>query len=177
MRRQVDFSDVRWLPIMWTRFLFLLFVVVLVVSCPVALSSSSAQVPKEWKKIDLTSFSFYAPPDLRDQKVRGIDSSVWEFRNRTMTLRLDYGMYSDSLESYSNQADYQIEWVRIDEKPAKIVTLRLNAGVGRDKGRTYAAAVYFPGASGETKLSFLACCIDAATRDSAKKVFLSIRFK
>src|SRR2546427_10407959 len=115
---------------------------------------------------------------MRNQNARGTDSAVWEFRNRQMTLNLDYGMYSNDLEFYAGQPEYHTEWVRIDGKRAKIATLRMNDADSWDKDRKYVAAVYFPEVNGRaTKLTFWADCIYPATRDSAKNIFLSIRFK
>lgn len=160
-----------------TRISTLIIAGVLVASCLAVVRSPKQDIPKGWVKIDLASFSFYAPPDIRNQKVRGIDSAVWQFRNRNMTLNLDYGMYSDNLESYKDESEYHAEWVRIDGKSAKVVTLR-NSTDASNKNRKYAAGVYFPEVSGPTtKLTVWAECVDVATRDSAKNIFFSIRFK
>lgn len=147
-----------------------------------AFTSAQSLIPDGWTKIDLDSFSFFAPSDLKNQKVRGIDSTVWKFRNREMTLDLDYGRYSNDLQFYADQPDYHTEWLRIDGKKAKIASWRMSDAYLADcpkKGRGYVAAVYFPdlGGSGTTKLTFWASCIDSATRDSARKVFLSVRFR
>jgi hypothetical protein len=151
-----------------------------VASCLGAFRTPTPDIPKDWVKIDLDRFSFYAPPDMRNQNLRGIDSAVWQFRNRNMTLNLDYGMYSDDLEPYGGETESErhAEWVRIDGKSAKIVTLRKNSAIPGDEDRKYSAAVYFPDANGpKTKLTFSADCVDAATRDSAKNILVSIRFK
>jgi hypothetical protein len=128
-------------------------------------------IPDGWKKIELKAFSFYAPPDMKNQNVRGIDSAVWEFRNRRMTVNLDYGMYSDDLEFHKDQPEYRTEWLRIDGKKAKVATLRMS--------NNYIAAIYFPEVSdgGGTKLTFWASCVDSAMQESAKKIFLSIKFR
>ena len=155
-----------------------MFAVVLGVSCVASLRSQTSQIPSDWVKTDVDFFSFYAPPDMRNKNAGGTDSAFWEFRNRAMTLRVDYGMYSDNLESYSDRAEYHGEWIRIDGKNAKVVTLRTNDAEGPDKDRKYATAVYFPQTVGSaTKLIIWAHCVDVATRDSARKIFLSIRFK
>src|SRR5262245_23465567 len=83
-------------------------------------------IPNGWKRLELDDFSFYIPPDLEDQKARGIDSAVWEFRNHAMSLSIDYGMYSNDLEFYKDQPDYHAEWLRIDGKKAKVATLRMS---------------------------------------------------
>jgi len=139
-------------------------------------------IPDGWNKIELGDFSFYAPPDMKNRNVRGIDSAVWEFRNHSMTLNLDYGMYSNDLKSYVDQPEYRAEWLGIDGKKAVIATLRMrdkDMAASPEKDRKYIAAVYFPDVnSGEkTKLTFWASCVDSATQESAKRIFLSIKFK
>jgi hypothetical protein len=158
----------------------LLLAAMFVASCLAAFRSPTPDIPKGWVKIDLGRFSFYAPPDTRNQNVRGIDSVVWQFRNRNMTLNLDYGMYSNDLEPYGDETETErhTEWVRIDGKSAKIVTLRKDSTNPGDKDPKYVAGVYFPEANGpKTKLTFWVDCVDVPTRDSAKNIFLSIRFK
>ena len=126
-------------------------------------------------KVDLGDFSFYAPPDMKNQNVRGIDSAVWQFRNSSMTLDLDYGMYSNDLKSYADQPEYQAWWILIDGKEAKVATLRMDD----DRGRKYVAAVHFPDVSGRggTRLTAWARCRDRATQQSAKNIFLSIKLQ
>jgi hypothetical protein len=136
---------------------------------------SNATVAKGWKKVDLGDFSFYAPPDMKNQNVRGIDSAVWQFRNSSMTLDLDYGMHSNNLKSHADQPEYQEEWFLIDGKQAKVATLRMDD----NRGRKYVAAVHFPDVSGGggTRLTAFASCRDRATQQSAKSIFLSIKWQ
>ena len=139
-------------------------------------------IPEGWKRIDLNDFSFYAPPDMKNQNVRGIDSAVWEFRNRALNLNIDYGMYSNDLKSYENQPEYKAEWLYIDGKKAKVATFRMSdedtAGSPL-KDLKYVSAVYFPdvGGGGDTKLTFWANCISPAAQGSARTIFLSLKFK
>jgi hypothetical protein len=145
------------------------------------LTTPPVTIPDNWKKIDLDAFSFYAPPDLKNQNVHGIDSAVWEFRTSSMTLNIDYGMYSNDLKFYEDQPEYQAKWYLIGGKSAKVATLRLSDEYAADhlhKDQKYVAAVYFPDvASSGTKLTFWAECVDTTTQESAKKILQSIKFK
>lgn len=56
-------------------------------------------IPRDWKRIDAADvFTFFAPPDLVDQQVRGMDSMVGMFEGPLGVLEYDYGAYSDTLE-------------------------------------------------------------------------------
>ena len=139
-------------------------------SCAQLSTTPKVDVPPDWKKIDLRDFSFAIPPDLKERDVRGIDSEVWEYRSRDLRLAIDYGMYSDDLDSYSDRPEYKAEWVSIDSKKAKVVTYR--------SGKSYVAAVYFPGLWGsDTKLGFSVESKSAAEQELSKKIFQSIRFR
>lgn len=85
---------------------------------------SKVDVPHGWKKVELSDFSFYVPPDMKERDVRGIDSEVREYRNRNMRLGIDYGMYSNDLKSYAARPEYKSESVSIDGEKAKVATYR-----------------------------------------------------
>jgi hypothetical protein len=145
----------------------------------VPVATTQEAIPDGWKRIDLKAFSFYAPPDMKDQHARGIDSAVWRFRNRSITLDLDFGLYSNDLTFYSDQPEYRAEWTEIGGKKARIATLRMrdeSLANSLEKDRNYVATVYFPDVHG-ARLTFWANCVDAAAQESAKKIFLTIKFK
>jgi hypothetical protein len=138
-------------------------------------------IPDNWKVIELDYFSFYAPPDMKDQKAQGIDSQVWSFRNSSMTFEIDFGRYSNDLEGYKKQPEYQANWVRINGRKAKLVTLRWSdeeIDGETEKDRKYSAAVFFPAKiEGGSKLTFYVDCVDPAAQEAAKNILLSIKFK
>ena len=67
---------------------------------------SRIQIQKGWRLVDLGNFSFLLPEVMKDQNAKGIDSEVWEFKDETMLLMIDSGMYKmgfSEIEEFENQ--------------------------------------------------------------------------
>ena len=126
-----------------------------------------------WRRVELTDFSVDLPRSMKERKVRGVDSLVWEYSGGGSRLAIDYGMHSNDLRSMAGTPGAHAEWVSIDGQRANVVTSL--------SGRSYVAAVHFPdlggnAASGRTKLTL---SMESASPDGladAQKVFQSIRF-
>jgi len=137
-------------------------------------------IPSDWKRIELSRFFFYVPPNIDRQFMHSVDSEVWHAEYSTMRLACDYGEYSTDLHAYANQPEYNAEWYLIGGKAAKVETLHITnrATDWLDKDRGYHASVYFPDVgNGRAKLDCRADSMDSSVRETAKTVFLSIRFK
>jgi hypothetical protein len=142
----------------------------------------SAGVPRNWKTVELSDFSFSLPPDMRDEEVKGIDSAVWQYRNDGMILTIDYGMYSNSLESYKSQPGHHEEWFLIGGKRAKICTFQLDESfmnTAEDRDFSFISAAYFPEVreSSVAKLSIWVNAKGTGEQEAAKKIFQSVEFK
>jgi hypothetical protein len=147
-----------------------------------AINRAYAEVPPGWKKVELSDFSFSMPPDMRDNEVKGIDSAVWQYRNGGMILTADYGMYSNSLESYKGQPGYGEEWFLIGGKRAKVCTFQLDESfmnTTEDREFSFISAAYFPEVSegAATKLSIWVSARGAGEQEAAKKILQSVEFK
>lgn len=126
-----------------------------------------------WRRVELTDFSFDLPRGMKERKVKGVDSLVWEYRDGESRLAIDYGMHSNDLRAMAGTPGARAEWVSIDGRRANVVTSR--------SGKSYVAAVHFPdlggdAASGRTKLTL---SMESASPDGladAQKIFHSIRF-
>jgi hypothetical protein len=126
-----------------------------------------------WRRVELTDFGFDLPRRMKEQKVRGVDSLVWEYRGGGSRLAIDYGMHSNDLRAMAATAGAHAGWVSIDGQRANVVTSR--------SGKSYVAAVHFPdlggdAASGRTKLTL---SMEVSSPDGladAQKIFQSIRF-
>ena len=143
------------------------------------LAIAPSAVPAGWKKINLDHFVFFGPRDLQDQKAHGIDSAVWVFSNESMTVSLDYGVYSNGLTTYSNQLEYREEWLNIGGRKAKVVTFRRDETLlTYDRDLPYVTAVYFPDVtSGGVDLEVWVSCKDVASQAEAKQVLFSFKIK
>src|SRR5262245_12821922 len=95
-----------------------------------------------WKRVDADGLFFLSlPEDMKKQNVRGIDSSVGEYRNVRMVVSFDYGIYSNPLESYSGRPEYKESLKNIGGKKAKIVVF---SNTRADSKYKYYSAVHFP---------------------------------
>ncbi len=78
------------------------------------------QIPRDWKLIDLDSFSFLLPESMEDKKARGTDSQVWHFEDSEMELYIDSGMYTNDFQDLKESYEVQKEKVNIGGKNVKI---------------------------------------------------------
>lgn len=61
---------------------------------------SELAVPSDWKRFDIGPFVMVGPADLKDKKVHGIDSEVFEFENNEFSIGIEVGMYSGYASKY-----------------------------------------------------------------------------
>lgn len=82
-----------------------------------------------WHKINLGVFEIEMPKEYYYFQVRGIDSFVGEIatKNRKFLYSFDYGWYSNTLESYHSNSDYNVSIDTLKGKFARVV-LPLNEG-------------------------------------------------
>lgn len=129
----------------------------------------------KWVKIDLKGFSFYAPPELKLQHDKGIDSAVWSYTGKNLKLVVDLGQYSGKPKIYEKEPDYREEQIIIDGKEAVICFYRRTSVAQLDL--QYSAAVYFPKVNSRGgKLSFYVVGISPEEQEIAREIFLSIEF-
>jgi len=64
-------------------------------------SEISTSAPHGWHKENLGAFTVFLPPKMKYIKQEGIDSFVGEFQGKSLTLRFDYGGYSQTTASYN----------------------------------------------------------------------------
>lgn len=90
-----------------------------------AASAQPDGVPKDWILLQAgNAFSFWGPADLKEKKVRGIDSFVGEYTSPKMHIGFDYGMYS-----YKYEGDkYELVEITVDGR--KAVLAKWDGGVG-----------------------------------------------
>jgi hypothetical protein len=175
---------------------FVFFCLALLLGCHTAhkseiSASPGAGIPKQnpdptnpgpgWKRVDADGLFFLSlPVDMKKQDVRGIDSSVGEYRNGRMVVSFDYGNYSNRLESYSDKPEYKENLKNIGGKKAKIVFF-LNTGA--DSKYKYYSAVHFPEvvksrfANMNTKLTLDVEFNDESDNVIAQAIFESIVFR
>jgi hypothetical protein len=138
-----------------------------------AIREDRAAPSTNWRRVELTDFSFDLPRRMKERKVTGVDSLLWEYRGGGSRLAIDYGMHSNDLRAMAGTPGAHAEWMSIDAQRANVVTSRSD--------RSYVAAVHFPdlggdAASGRTKLTL---SMESSSPDGladAQRIFQSIRF-
>ena len=140
-----------------------------------AATSQPAAVPADWVPVDAGGkFKLLMPADMKEQKVRGIDSFVTRYRSETILLNCDYGWYSDPLAD-PNKPKHQKASVVVGGKAAIIVTYE---SPDSNSDGPFVAAIHFPDVTGDkrTRLTVFAQCKDAKSQQVAKQILQTITF-
>lgn len=126
-------------------------------------------VMNNWKKFEVlgnnNKFSFYITPDFTEVPVQGEDSIVKRYENTKSFISLDYGVYSEPLDSYKNMAEYEESNA---SKAAKIISYK-------NEGK-YISAITFPQINNSLKLTVYIESSEKEIKNTVKKIFESINF-
>ena len=75
-----------------------------------------------WKEVNMEGqFEFSLPANLSEAREQGIDSNVARWEGEGITVRVDYGMFSDPLTSYAGRPNYHISSETINGHAARVV--------------------------------------------------------
>lgn len=130
-----------------------------------------------WNRINAADlFSFCLPSDMEKQSATPIDSYAEQYWNHAIHFSFDYGMYSNSLASYSNRPQYHEENLTIGGYAAKFITFVDPEGVDGDF--RFMAAVYWKdvGSGANTHLEMFVSGSSEADQQAAKRIFVSTLF-
>jgi len=161
----------------------LLIVILLLLTFSVARAQNKKpSIPDGWKKIEACGITFYAPPDLEEEKVQGIDSCVKEYRSKNIILSLDVlgyiGKESDTRrDEHSDEKDFQIVKTKIGGRKAEIITHYETKDSKKWKDLPYSATL-FVSVTGKDggNLTIWTNSRSAEDRETAKKIFATVRF-
>lgn len=77
---------------------------------------------KDWKEVDFEGkFKFSVPVSVSAAEEQGIDSSIGLWKGKGIMVRVDYGLYSDPLTSYTDRANYSVRDDEIDGQAARMI--------------------------------------------------------
>lgn len=144
-----------------------------------AAKKENASLPKlreGWKRVSPEGrFSFHLPVDMREQKARGIDSFVGEYRSAKIRVSFDYGIYSNDLLLYSNQPEYKAKILNLNGQKARIAFYREdNSNTGyRFRGGVHLPVSDDPG----TKLTVFAEFNNEEDRETVNAIFETVVFQ
>ena len=131
---------------------------------------------QSWKKANFEGeFEFSLPAALSETKEQGIDSSVTRWEGEGITIRVDYGMFSDPLTSYVKRPNYHLSNEEIGNRAARVVSFN------QDDGRHLVAAHFHDLAEGKSanrgKLTVVVETEPSVGREVASRIVRSIRFQ
>jgi hypothetical protein len=125
------------------------------------------EIPKRWREVKICGLSFLIPKELKNQKIRGIDSCVASFEGKKITLGMDYGAYTAAPESETIYPDTKRELLEIDGKKAHLATY------------SYGARIYVLVGKSDFGKHALGMTISIKNKndvETARQIFQSIRF-
>lgn len=138
-------------------------------------ATQPATAPADWQNVNVADrFQLRLPPDMKEQKVQGIDSLVSRFGSDQITLSSDYVWYSDPLK-YDDKKGYQRKAMVIGGKEALIVTFQDHR---EGEPMPFVTGVHFPSVTGDGKvrLTVYATCRDEKAQQTARRIFETITF-
>ena len=102
------------------RICFLLLIAQSLVS---GIQAQNVRTSVHWKPLSVCGMTFKVPAYLEDRKAHGIDSCVAVFDSKSMSLSLDYGLYS-GVSRQDEYLDFDEKQIIIDGKKGTIATYR-----------------------------------------------------
>jgi len=148
-----------------------------------SLAQQRSDVPDGWTKINICRISFYAPPDMKNSGINGIDSCVAQFANNDITLYLDYGLYGGPETTRGTDLEWKQESLSVGGKNAQLTTF--TDASHSNSGLKYMAALFVvikpvePGRERELRPTTLMMSVISdrrADRDAALAIFRTLRF-
>jgi hypothetical protein len=132
-------------------------------------------MPKNWKEVNFEDeFTFSVPVGVSEVDAQGIDSSIGVWKGEDVTIRVDYGLFSDPLTSYSGRPNYEHLAEEIDGRAASII------GFDQSDGNRFVAVHFYDLAErGHAKLRKLTMVVEASQkvgRELSLEIIRSIRF-
>ncbi|HEY5884087.1 MAG TPA: hypothetical protein VIT88_05335, partial [Pyrinomonadaceae bacterium] len=146
-----------------------------------SLSPDHFTPPATWKRIDACGATFYAPPDVREEKVQGTDSCVRRYRTHDTTFDLDAVPFStpgDSRKSeYSNKSDFTLRKTKVDGQDAEIISCFDDNVDAHPPGFNYCAVLFVPYITTQrSSFTIWTYSRTAEARAIATNVFSTVRF-
>ena len=113
---------------------------------------------KGWKKIEESSFSFYAPQDMKGGVKRGIDTSIYRYENGQLIVSFDIGMLANPAPHFETKE------------------IMVDGHNGQIAHRTDQSLLYIQ-LGKNTNFNMYVTSQSPDRRDIAEKMFMSLRFK
>ena len=137
--------------------------------------------PAAWRLVNACRAEFRVPPDVQEEKVRGFDSCVRQYRGESMLIALDVVIYSDPHASrrseYAEEQDFRIENAKVGGRDAEIITCHEKEVPPESRGLNYVAVLFVPQMRKDCcNLTIWAYSKSPEEREKALRIFQSVRF-
>lgn len=134
-----------------------------------------------WQRISDCGVTFYVPPDVREEKARGIDSCVRRYRSESILIVLDSILYPDPggsrREEYYEERDFNLRKTRVGGRKAEIITYFETKFPAEAQGLNYSAVLHVPLLpKGRGNFTLWTYSRNPESREAAIKIFESVRF-
>jgi hypothetical protein len=134
-----------------------------------------------WKLIKECGAEFYLPPDFKEEKVRGIDSCVKQYRGVNTLLELDVLGYitpdASRKDEYAEEHDVKYAKTKIDGRRAEIITHYATDLRKEAEGLNCASVLFVPQMRKDGgNLTIWTYSKSPEEREMAMKIFQTVRF-
>ncbi len=127
---------------------------------------------KDWQKIELNSFSFYAPKELKGGAEKCIEGGCYDFESNDLSLSIDINPDAGHATFEKEYQSYCEIFTRIDKANAWIWYFE------QDKKYKYNAGVNFTFKNGgDYKIGMYLFSKSENIREISEKIFRSVKFK
>ena len=143
--------------------------------------AQTSTVTPGWEKVGVCHIRFLIPRGLKNQRAKGIDSCVAEFRNGKMRLAIDAGGFGGGeFIKAETMLDFVEESVVVDGKKVHIITYRDGRAKAKHKFVARLFVMLHEGKSRDTYPSaFLYMTVEGKSENElelARQIFRSIQF-
>lgn len=133
---------------------------------------SDANGYEGWKKIELKSFSFYAPKDLKRIEQKCIDSECYYFKSEKFSLDVDVHIDTQYPTLATKFPDYREKYIEVGGAVAWIWAFK------DERTSTYENGVRFMFRNDRNRAATMTVISkDSNVSSTAEKIFLSVEFK
>lgn len=146
----------------------------------------AAKVPADWKKIETSHFIVSIPPDMKEKKVRGIDTSLWQYNSKTISLAIEAGFLGGDFGFVQGRYESTWELRSLNGREVQYLTLDLNkpnlkywsfnadgSTKVTNEEKNLVVGMYFP----KEHISFVTTRVPAVSHDVVDNILNSITLK
>src|SRR5215211_1550088 len=72
------------------------------------------QIPKDWKNVETAHFVFSLPPEMKEKKVRGIDTELWQYDAPNISLSIEAGFLGGDFSFIRNRYESTVQSVLVN---------------------------------------------------------------